>query len=389
MSDKAKTTRRLFLGSTVAVSTLIAGCSGQGGADTETPTDAPTDTTTRTATETTTDTATETATETQTEEPTTVENFSYPAGASRDGIRASELFQTHRSAIVEGESATVSIDQATDRDGHASSVSLTNRYGPNGVSQVKEAGKLTESLWAPSGEDAGYVEMDTGFEQRYRIDNQAPDPQAVLRLRLIQRLLAGGQWSDATTVVETAAGEPAVVYESTGIANEQDLLRVVFGDELSEFEATISVTEAGYLSGFSYEMTVERDTRTVQQQMTAVVEMVGQTTVEEPSWAGTAQENGVQFTASVSDDAKAIVLELENGEVPTGIRVQLSSGRFDTTTLSESVTAGDTLYLSFSEDNSLVVGRNEMPSDSTALEDFAFVNLRDGDFVLFEKDISF
>lgn len=389
MSEESKRTRRLFLGSTVGATTTLAGCASTGGEDTQSATDAVTDTATRTATDTATATATETATETetQTEEPTTVENFSYPAGASRDGIDPSALSATHRSAIIDGGSVTVSTDRATNYGSSTESVEATNTYDSNGMLLIEENGDLTERLWSPSSEDAGYVRMDTGFDQRYRIDKEAPRPERALKLRLVNHLLAGGQWSEAREIEADAAGEPVVVYESVGIANERDLLRVRPADEVTEFEATISVAESGVISNYSYDITAERDGQPRQQQETTTVHMVGETTVAEPSWAATAQENGVQFNVSVTDDKKAIMLELVNGDVPSNSRVQLSSNRFEVVDLGQSLSVGDTLYLSFSENSDLLLGFNETPSGATELGDFAFVSIRDGQFSLLEGDL--
>jgi hypothetical protein len=390
MSEETKITRRLLLGSTVAAATVLAGCGSSGGEDTQSATDAATNTATDTATATATDTATDTATETETrtEEPTTVENFTSPNGASRDGIAPSELYSTHRSSIIDGGSATVSTDRATDYGNSTESIQATNTYNSNGMLLAEDNGNLTETLWSPSSEDTGYVQMDTGFEQRYRIDNQAPRPERALKLRLVNHLLVGGQWSEAKEVTGNAAGEPVVIYESVGIASEQDLLRVRPGDNVSEFEATISITESGLISEYSYDITVERDTQTRQQQETTTVSMVGETTVEEPSWAATAQENGVQFNVSATDDRKAVMLELVNGGVPSDSRVQLSSNRFGVADLGQSLSAGDTLYLSFSENSDLQLGFNETPSEATELSDFVFVAIQDGQFSLFEGDIS-
>jgi hypothetical protein len=389
MSEETKKTRRLFLSSTVGVATILAGCASTGGEETQSATDAATGTATDTATETATNTATDTATETetQTEEPTTVENFSYPAGASQDGIAPTELHSTHRSSITDGGSATVSTDRATDYGNSTESIEATTRYGSNGLLFVEDNGDLTESLWSASSDDTGYVEMDTGFDQRYRIDNQAPRPERVLRLRLVKHLLAGGQWSEAREIGENAAGEPVVMYDSVGIASEQDLQRVRPAETISGFEASISVTESGVISQYSYDIEAEVNDSPHDQQETTTVGMIGETTVEKPSWTATAQENGVQFNVSPADDKKAVMLELVNGEVPSESRVQLSSNRFNIVELGQSLSVGDTLYLSFSESSELLLGFNETPSGATELGDFAFVSIRDGQFPLLEGDL--
>ncbi|NHN40425.1 hypothetical protein G9C85_02085 [Halorubellus sp. JP-L1] len=385
MSDETKMTRRVLLGSTAAVATALAGCaSGEG---TATTIDTATDTETATETATATDTATATETETRTEEPTTLENFAYPDGASRSGIVGTELFGTHRSSIVDAGSAALGEDRATDRDGRTSSAEFANAYSADGISRVKESGDLTETLWSAASEDAGYVQMDTGFEQAYRIDNETPDPQEVLRLSQFEGLLVGGEWGEATGLAESENGEHAVSYESTGVANEERLLSVFFGEDVSEFEARVWVSEAGYVDEVTYDVTVERGDRTVQQKSTVTVSALGETTVEEPAWAGTARERGVRFSAESTDGGRLVALELTNGDVSSGVAVNLSARRFARGELAETLTEGDTLYIGLSESGELLNGVNEQPSGSTNLGDFAFVALRDGDFRLFEQDV--
>lgn len=383
MSDRDNLTRRLLLGNTLAASTLLAGCSGNGGAtETQEP-----ETATETATETPTETETETETDTPTEEPTTVENFAYPSGANQDGIMSSELYTTHRSSIIDAGSATVTVTQSTDRGDFTSSTNLTNTYSTDGLLRIAEESDLTERLWSPTSENVGYVEMDTGFDQRYRIDNQAPPAERVLRLQIVENILAGGQWSGATEIVETTDGDPAVVYESSGIASEENLTRVLFNETITGFEATIAVTENGHISSLSYDITGEQGSETRQQQAETIVKELGETTVNEPSWATTAKEDGVRFNATISDDRRAVLLELVNGNVPSEARINLSSDRFGSVTLSQALGAGDTIHTSFSESGEALVAIDERPSGATEFGDFVFVNLRSGQFTLFDNRI--
>jgi len=45
--------------------------------------------------------------------------------------------------------------------------------------------------------------------------------------------------------------------EATEIADEQQLLRLQFGDSVAEFDATIAVSQAGYVREISYDFTTE------------------------------------------------------------------------------------------------------------------------------------
>lgn len=319
-----------------------------------------------------------------------MENFSYPAGASRQGIEAGPLYDTHRSAITDAGSVTVDLEQTRESGDFSSSFTQTNSFSSDGLSRTTERDEVTESLWTPSGESVAYVQMDTGFEQRYRIDNSAPRPQRLIQLPLVEGLLAGATWTEATEVVEVGDDEFAVVYDATGVADEQALLRATrSGGTVSEFTASIAVTEAGYLHELSYSTTVERERGAVTREATVTIHSLGTTAVEEPSWSGTARENGVRFSVGTANDNRLIEMELVNGtDVPARTRANLSAERtFASGGLGQSLSVGDTLYLGTSGGGDLLVGVNEMPEGGTDLGRFAFLSLRSEQFTLFEQDI--
>lgn len=385
MADR-RVSRRAILAKGTVVSAVLAGCSSNSSSD-ETPTD--TATATDSPTETASPTETPTATESPTPAPPTVEEFPYPDGASQSGIEAGTLYTTHRSAITDAGSVTVAVEQSRDSGDFSSSFTETNAFSSGELSRTTERSEVTESLWAPSGESAAYVQMDTGFEQRYRIDNSAPRPQELLRLQQAQFLLAGATWSEATEVVEVADDEFAVVYDATGVADEESLARGArTGGTVNEFTASITVTEAGYLHEFSYAITVEQDGRTVQQAATVTSGSLGATTVEEPSWSDTAREDGVRFSVGTADNNRLIEMELVNGtEVSAQTNAQVSAeNAFASGSLGQLLSVGETLYLGIS-DGDLLVGVDEMPEAGTDLGRFAFLSLNVENFALFEADV--
>lgn len=373
MVRKSELTRRSLVAKSVAAGTaLLAGCSGSSGSSAET-----TETTKATSTTETTTTA----------KAPTVENFSYPAGASQSGVSPQQLYNTHRSAVVDAGSATVSINQETDREEFSSSKVKTNSYSSEGLMRVTESSGMTSTLWSPSSEPLSFVQMDTGFNQRYRIENQAPSPERHLKLPLVEQLLDGAQWSEATKVVETESGEFGVTYEATGIASQQKLIRIVYGQQITDFTASITVTESGYLSDISYAITASRESETTHQKASLTVGSLGETTVEEPSWADTARKKGVQFKSRITDDRKAVELELVNGTVPSGTRVHLSGDQFASTQLEQKLTVGNRLYLGFSDSGNILVEVGEVPTGATKLPDNVFVALNDGRFELFNQNL--
>ncbi|ELZ27596.1 hypothetical protein C475_06740 [Halosimplex carlsbadense 2-9-1] len=390
------------MATSIAAGASLAGCSSGGGDPTDTPdpatatataTPAPT-TAEPTATPTPTETVTETATPTETPTPAdptpSLEAFSYPEGAARDGVDGARLYRSHESALTDAGSVTLTGETGVVASNFEDTVLTTRKLGEGGIAVTREqvGDSMTESLWSPSDERAAYVEMASGFNERYRIDNEAPNPNRAIQLQRFRRLLAGAQWSEATEVVEAGDGGYAATYESTGIADEQSLLRVLFGDRVAEFEASIAVAEGGYVSEVSYDITVERGDRRRREEATVTLGAIGETTVAEPDWAATARDKGVQFEMEPTDDGTAVEVEMVNGgEVPAEARVSLSDtqGRGQVQ-LSDSLTTGDRLFLSLTERSALSVSTDGAPGDGRQLGGFARATIRYRNFRLFSAE---
>lgn len=380
MVDELTISRRRMVATGVALSAALAGCSGSGDADGTAAQDD------ETATETTSE-GTETTARTTADPRPSLAEFEYPAGASRGGLDGATLFRTHESTLTDAGSAALDSTLTREFGSYSETVTATNELGADGVSRVTETGDMTESLWSPSRERVAYVRMEAGFEQRYRIDNQAPSPNEVAEFRRFEHLLTGAEWGEATEVVE-ADDDYAVAYEATGIADEDSLLRLAFGQRVTEFEARVSVTQSGYVRDLSYDISVDQDGDTARRDVSITVGAVGDVTVEEPDWASTARDEGVQFSMSVTDDRRGVELEMLNGaDVPAGARLSLSNGRRrDSVQISDALSEGDRLYLALSDGGRLLTGADGVPDGATQLEGFVRTSLRVQQFLLFEGE---
>lgn len=390
MGKKTETSRRALLLSGVATAVSLAGCSG-GDESTDTPEPTPTPTLTDTVTPT--DTAAPTATETETPTPTpedpapSLDEFAYPEGADRGSVSSSRLFRTHQSTLTDTGSVTLTGEVTKRTDDFKETLVLERRLADSGVATTREdvGDNLTESLWSPSDGSAAYVRLESGFDERYRIDDEAPAPNQIVEFRQFQQLLQGANWGEATEVVPAGENQYAVTYEATGIADEQRLARLQFGGSITEFDATIAVSQAGYLREISYDITTETSNGPRQRTVTMTVEAVGETTVEEPEWAETAREEGIQFEASTADDGTTVELKMVNGgEIPADARVSLRdrNGRGEKR-LSEAVTPGDSLFLSLSDNNELLVGTDAAPEGGRLFEESVRATVRHRGFELF------
>lgn len=373
------------MAASVVTSLSLAGCSGS--ADQESPeTSSSTD---NTETSVSTD---DTGTETQENEnlAPTLDEFEYPAGASQDGINSGELLSSHQSQLTDAGSATLTgeIDKTTDN--FEETIKLTKELGTDAIATTREdvGDGRTESMWSPAAEEVAYVQMESGFNKNYRIDNQGPQPNEVAEFRRFGNLLSGANWSEATEVTEVADESYAVTYESTGIANEELLLRLTFGDQIAEFEATITITESGYVREIAYDVTANRDNGRRREDVTMTINGVGETTVEESEWVGTSREQGIQFSVNMTEDGTALELEMVNGdEVASDASVSLSDqrGRGETR-LSDPITVGDRIFLGLSESNDLLVGNNGPPDGGRKLSSSLRATIRDSGFTLFIEE---
>lgn len=371
MGDERRFTRRNVLATGAAATAALAGCTGGDEPDAEEQGDP----------ESKTDTPTPTST------APTLEEFEYPEGASVDGVEGGTLASTHRDRITGAGSVTLELSETRDQGGFTSSTDAVKRWGSAGVSVTTE-GDVTETLWSPSGERAGYVRMDTGFEKRYRIDNSAPSPQEVTEVPRFEGLVAGVKWEQATEVVEDADGDYAVRYEGSGVADENALRGVVFG-EVTDLEASIAVSQSGHVSELSYDLTTEADHGTVQETAKATVRAVGETDLQTPEWFETAQEQGTRFEMRIVEGGEVIELELVNGpEVPRDAEVNMSSGGlFGVTQLPEAIAVGDQLGLALAGENDLRVAVNGTPEASSSLDRFVHAAVSHDQFTLFEGEI--
>jgi hypothetical protein len=398
MREKEAVSRRALLAAGLATTASLAGCSGSGDDSTETATptasSTPRPTDTSTASPTPTQTATPEPTDTPTDTPTatpdpapSLSEFEYPTGASQNGISNEALFVTHESLLSDVDSVTMTGEIDKSGANFEETLAVTNAIGSDAVSGVVEDSQdgNTESLWSPTDEDRAYVRMASASGEQYRIDNQGPGRNELLELFRTRTLLVGAEWSEATEVVEDGPDGYAVRYETAGVADEDVLKRLTFGNEFSEFAGTLLVSQDGHISEFTYDVTFETSNGTRQEDIDLSVENVDSTAVETPDWIETARAEGIQFSASVAEDRTSVTLEMVNGnDVPSGARLTLSDGQGRAVMqLSDPVTVGDTLSLGLSSSGELLVNVDGPPDDARQLQSFLRTTIRDRGFLLF------
>ena len=378
MDNGIPITKRSLLVSSAALTTALAGCSGNENTDQsdtseeeETPEDA------------------ESSEPSEEEEASTSEDsvpslseFEYPEGATQNGIASNQLYSTHESTLTDAGSLTLTRDRTDIFDGNEFSETSSNKFDSNSIYREVEQSDGTEYIWAPDSESVSYVQVESGFDQRYRIDNQQPDTNEVTGLGQFRQYLTATEWGEAEEIVETADGY-AVTYTSTGVSNPE---RINFGGEIDEYEASTVVTDSGFVAELSFDLTVTFDGTTQEQRLTARVENVGETIVSEPDWGDTARENGLQFDISLVEGGSAFEMELVNGgEVPSDTRIRLRSDQGDGgKRVPSALSVGDQLYLGLSDTNELLVDTEQVPDGVTQLNGRTTVRMRLSSLLLFD-----
>jgi outer membrane lipoprotein SlyB len=388
MEDNILVSRRSLLATGVALSTTLAGCSSnEDSGSTNTPESTSEGTRTPEPTPENTPEPTPEETATPEEDPTpSLSEFDYPEGASQDGLDGAGIYGTHESSLTGAGSLTLTTDTIRTFDSFEESVTRVNQFDARNIHVKVEQSddSPTEYRWSPSDTDLTYVQMESGFNTDYRIDNQAPETNTVTGLNAFEQYLTATEWGEATEVVETADGY-GVVYNDTGVSQPG---RIAFGGEIDQYEASATVSESGYVVELTYDLTITFDDgETQQEQVTASLSKVGGTTVEEPEWASTAREQGVQFDIRLTDGGNAYEVEMVNGgEVPEGTRISLNSNQNrGSQRLSQALSVGDTLYIGLSNSGELLLDTDKVPDGVAELSGFTALRMR-SDFPLFTHE---
>ncbi|OYR74770.1 DUF7537 family lipoprotein [Halorubrum ezzemoulense] len=350
--------RRYVLTSAAAVSLPLAGCSGST-PDESAPPNGSEEASDGDDGD---DNGSENQTESTEDAAPTLDDFDYPDGARQDGVDGATLFGTHESTLVEAGSLTHEGERTDVFDDNEFSQTQTSKFDDNAVSrEVTENGE-TERVWSPADEDVAYVRMESGFEQAYRVDERAPPTDEVTGLSEFRRYISEVEWGAATELVETAGGL-GVVYESVGYSE-----RLSFG-EMREFDASITVSDSGFVSQLEYDQTELQGGETIAFDVTAAITAVGDTSVDEPDWADAAREQGVRFDVAFTDDGTAFRVEMTGGDdVSRDARIRLRDERGSASSrLSEPLSVGDVLFVGLSESGGLLIDESEAPAEARPL----------------------
>ncbi len=315
--------------------------------------------------------------------------FSYPDGATEDGIDWETLFNTHKSTVTEADSVTAQTDVTIDRGEQTTTQLGTSKFNAGDVWRETQKSfsntEKTVTLWSPNSRDKAYSQISSEGKTAYQIGSDVPSPQTAMGLDLIKDSLKRFEWGEATEVVKLQNGT-GVRYEATG----KNSPLVPESASNVEFTATVTVLESGFIGRNTGQISsTDKNGTERTQELTATISAVGDTSIQKPDWASTAMENGFEFRTEPTDDRTAVQLTLANGsQLPTESRVALSTDQDrGSAPFPEPVTEGDTLYLGLSETGELQIAENGPPANTVELDSRTLVSVYHNDLTVLSRVI--
>lgn len=361
MKDNVPVSRRTFLTTGIAATTMLAGCSGN--SNSQPGTSSPTSAT------------------------PTLSEFSYPNGATKNGIDWETLFNTHESTVTEADSVTVQGDVTIDRGDQTTTQLTTVKFNAGDVwREMQKSFSNTEksvTQWSPNSRDKLYSQISSEGKTAYRIGSDLPSQQEAMGLGLVKKTLKRFKWGEATEVVKLQNGT-GVRYEATG-KNEP---LVTESSSNVEFTASVTVLESGFIGRLTDQVSfTDKNGTERKHELAATISAVGKTSIQKPSWASTAIESGFEFRTEPTDDQTAVKLTLANGsKLPTESSVALSTPQNrGSASFPEPVTAGDTLYLGLSETGELQIAENGPPENTIKLNSRTRVSVYHNDLTVLSR----
>lgn len=234
-----------------------------------------------------------TATPTPTEQPTATPTdapFEYPEGFAASGVTdGATAAETHRAAITDLDSFTVTYD-ATLATGNET---ITVDYDqPSDLADQRALLQFrVSSEQRFYGSTTQFYTADTVYvrskmprnETTYSNESQAFNESALAASQFVGPLLTDVRYGEATVL--TRNGEPMARYEATELVSA----RAVFGEgitteNVSSFSATLWVDADGVVRRVEYSATVDQGDSSRSVDATIQVSGIGDTAVERPDW---------------------------------------------------------------------------------------------------------
>jgi hypothetical protein len=262
----------------------------------------------------------------------------YPPGVDESGVyNASALAAGHFEAA--GANAVMRAEYGTA----GGTTRFVHRNGSSGerFTRINETRGTTETWWASNstvvrwnGSASPSLTYSQGDTNAYTAYQFTALFRAVPFLVLNTTDLA----VDGTTTLD---GQQVLRLSIEGVRNTSgDGFRV--DESLADVRGYVLVTPEGVVREMHYRSTNDRTGAT--ESATVTVSDVGSTTVDRPSWASGYPD----MTVSTDNDRSVLALEhREGGTIPADTRIQVGSGfaTYGNVTLSESLAAGETLYV--------------------------------------------
>lgn len=286
------------------------------------------------------------------------DDYAYPTGLDEEGVYA-YLVDNHANTLsdtsfrerwtvankTEGE--TMESEQSVVEDGRA----LTERGVGVGLQVFYDA-------------DGGYWREELGDDATYGEDRRAFEFQWVSKARELRSLFLAGDW-DAPT-----RADGGFEITAAGTDNVTSLREEFEAESVERFEASGVVSPDGVVTELTaeFEFVHEREERLFEVRVRHRADDVGEVSLSEPSWLGTARERAPEVDVRVDDASEFIVFDHQGGnpiEPDTNVVVYdrgEPGGNWGYRQNDAPFEPGETVYLWMDKDDRLQWQRGSRPS---------------------------
>lgn len=211
----------------------------------------------------------------------TLEDVSYPAGVSENGTNVSALADAHSTAL-ENESFTFEFESATNSSVVNQTYRIDAAVGPDRETVRANASVRNQTTAVYLTDGRHFARIGTGANATYQSGERTPRVASLFALsssggRLVE------QFAGSANFTPTDARE---VNGTTLLVLRADGSNVTAAEQanVTEYNATVLVTERGVVHSITVEQTAVQDGREFRTNASLRFTAIGATTVAEPSW---------------------------------------------------------------------------------------------------------
>lgn len=280
---------------------------------------------------------------TETPTPTNNSSDSYkgvklPNGVTTEGFANIEAFVSQHESYFNSRSYTLAYRSVRETQDGSLVLSETAR--------VDKSGNFLIITNAPASRNLAYANQNTVFKSHGAVDTSyvvtqrsehTVSPSRKVNLR---DLLGAGQFRP-TSLVERN-NQTFVKMTTSSPTNSTD--KVLLGNGVSDFQATVVISPDGYMKAFGVEYTTKIDGQKTTVGYNGAYESIGSTTVDKPEWLDLARQQHAK-TEVYRESGYTSLVHKGGQTIPAGANVEVKVGnKTYSTQISDEFEQTDVLY---------------------------------------------